>query len=109
MMRVEPREECQSINIVMHSGMDTGEDKGKQPETEGWVHHDAEKEVGFDLNRAKETFMEAKKKFVEASTSRSEEKPVGNSEVQNVDPSLLATFLKTCMKLLRDHKEVEGI
>lgn len=61
-----------------------------------------EKEVGFDLKRVKETFMEAKKNFVEASTSASQEKLVGNNEVQDVDPSLLATFLKTCMKLLRD-------
>lgn len=53
--------------------------------------------------------MEAKNNFAEASTSRSQEKPIGNSEVKDVNPSLLATFLKTCMKLLRDQKTVEGI
>lgn len=34
MMRAEPREEDHSINIVMRSGIATGEDKGKQLETE---------------------------------------------------------------------------
>lgn len=32
------------------------------------------KEVGFDLERIKETFMEVKKIFIEASTSRSHDK-----------------------------------
>lgn len=31
-MRIEPREENQNINIVLRSGMMTGADKGKQPE-----------------------------------------------------------------------------
>lgn len=59
MMSVEPCKEDHSINIMIGSGISTGEDKGKQPETEGWVRKATEKEVGFDLNRAKETFMEA--------------------------------------------------
>ena len=108
MRRSEP-EEDHNINIITHSGMAIGEDKGKQPKIEGWVCKAAEKEVGFDLNLSKETFMEAKNKFSEASTSRSQEKPVGNSEVKDVDPSLLATFVKTSMKLLRDQKAVEGL
>lgn len=73
------------------------------------MHKVAEKEVGFDLNRAREIFMEAKKNFSEDSTSGSQEKSTGNNEVQDVDPSLLASFLKTYMKLLRDKKEVEGL
>lgn len=56
---------------------------------------------------AKETFMEAKKNFVEASTSGSQEKSVENNEAQDMDPSLLATFLKTCMNLLQDSKAME--
>jgi len=81
MMREEPCEEDHNINIVTRSGIATREDKGKWLETKGWVHKAAEKEVGFDLNWAKETFMEAKKNFVEASTSGSQEKLVGNCEV----------------------------
>jgi len=29
--------------------------------------------------------------------------------VQDIHPSLLVTFLKTCMKFLRDRKVVEGL
>lgn len=102
MMRSKPCEEDHNVNIVMRSGVATGKDKGKQPETEGWVCKAVEKEVWFDLNWAKETFMEAKKNFAEASTSGSQEKSARNSEVKDVDPSLLVTFIKTCMKPLRD-------
>lgn len=68
MMRVKSREEDQSINILLRSGMTTIVDKGKQPQEEGWVRKSLEKEVGFGLDHAKETFMEAKKRFFEAST-----------------------------------------
>jgi len=71
MMTYEPREEDQNVNIVFRSRITTSDDKGKQPEEDGWVHKTPKKEVGFDLRHAKETFMEAKKRFVEASTSGS--------------------------------------
>ena len=48
--------------------------------------------------------MEEKKSFSEASTSGSRDNPN-----QEVDPSMLITFLKTCMKLLRDSKAVKGL
>jgi len=48
--------------------------------------------------------MEAKKSFTEASTSRSNDKPD-----KEMDPSMLTTFLETCMKLLRDSKAVKGL
>jgi len=52
----------------------------------------------------KETFMEAKKSFKEASTlgSKDQIEP-------GMDPSMLTTFLETCMKLLRDNKAVKGL
>lgn len=109
MMRVEPCEEELNINIVTHNGITTGEDKGKQLKIEGWVCKAMEKEVRFDLKCAKENFMEAKNSFVEASTSGIQDKSSGNNEAHDVDPSLLATFLKTCMKLLRDRKAIEGL
>ena len=68
MMRAEPREEDKSVNIVLRSGIMTGDDKGKYLEEDEWVRKTSEKEVGFDLEHAKETFMEAKKSFAEAST-----------------------------------------
>ena len=68
MMRAKPYEEDPNVNIVLRSKVTTGDDKGKQPEEDGWVCRALEKEIGFDLKRAKETFMEAKKIFTEAST-----------------------------------------
>lgn len=62
------------------------------------------KEVEFDLEHTRENFMEAKKRFIEASTSRGKDKP----ELE-MDPSMLTTFLETCMKLLRDSKAVKGL
>lgn len=66
------------------------------------MHKAAEKEVRFEINQAKETFMKAKNICTEASTFGSQEKSTRNIEMQDVNPSLLATFLKTCMKLLCD-------
>lgn len=48
--------------------------------------------------------MEKKKSFVGASTSGSKEKPI-----EEVDPSIITTFLKTCMKLLRDSKALKHL
>jgi len=70
MMRTKLCEEDPNVNIVFRSGITTGDDKGKQLEESRWVCKAPEKETGFDLERVKETFMEAKKRFVEASTSR---------------------------------------
>lgn len=63
MMRVEPCEEDPNVNIELQSEITTGDDKGKQPEESGWVRKAPEKETNFHLERAKETFMEAKKSF----------------------------------------------
>jgi len=71
MMRSEPREDDPSVNIMIRTGIATGEDKGKHPEENGWVRKATKKEVGFNLSKAKETFMEAKKSFAEASLSGS--------------------------------------
>jgi len=68
-MRSEPCEDGPNVNIVMRSSIGTKEDERKQLEVDGWVHKAADKEVGFDLGKVKETFMEENKSFVEASTS----------------------------------------
>lgn len=48
--------------------------------------------------------MESKKSFTEASTfgSKDQLEPT-------MGPSMLTTFLETCMKLLRDNKAVKGL
>lgn len=48
--------------------------------------------------------MEANKSFAKASTSGSKDQPD-----PKMDPSMLTTFLETCMKLLHDDKEVKGL
>jgi len=53
--------------------------------------------------------MEANKSFAEASTSGSQNKVPETSVPTEVDPSVLTTFLETCMKLLHDSKVVKGL
>lgn len=104
MMRSELREEDLNVNIVLRSGIVIEDDKGKQPEDNTWVHKALVKEAEFNLEHTHEEFMEDKKSFAEASTLGSKDKP--ESEM---DPSMLSTFLETCMKLLRDSKIVKGL
>ena len=53
--------------------------------------------------------MEAKKKSVKASTLGSHEKMSKTRTTQEVDPLVLAMFLKMYMKLLHNKKAVEGL
>ena len=93
-----------NVNIVLRSGFATADDKGKQPEDSTWVRIALMKEVEFDLEHAHEIFMEAKKSFAEAFTSGGKDKPE-----PEMDPSMLTTFLETCMKLLCDSKVVKRL
>ena len=84
--------------------MAIGDDKGKKPEDSAWVRKGPTKELEFDLECVKETLMEAKKSFMEASTSGSQDQLE-----PGMDPSMLTTFLETCMKLLCDNKVIKGL
>jgi len=68
-----------------------------------------EEEVGFDLDCAKETFMEAKKNFAKVSASGIQDKMQEISASAEVDSSVLTMFWETCVKLLRDSNVVEGL
>ena len=92
-----------NVNIMLGSGIKMGDEKGKQPEESSWVHKAPTKELEFDLECTKETFMESKKSLTDASTSRSKDRP----ELE-MNPYMLTTFLETCMKLLRGSKAVKG-
>ena len=81
----------------------TGDDKWKKLADSTWVRKALAKEIEFDLERTHENFMEVKKSFTEASTSGSKDKPKSK-----MDPSMLTTFLETCMKLLCDSKAMKG-
>ena len=48
--------------------------------------------------------MEAKRSFADASTSGSKDRIE-----PKMDPSMLTTFLETCMKLLLDNKAIKGL
>jgi len=93
-----------NVNIVLRSGIVMGDDKGKQLEDNTWVRKALVKEVEFDFERTRETFMEAKKSFANASTSGSKDRLE-----PEMDPSMLTTFLETCMKLLCNSKVVKGL
>jgi len=62
------------------------------------------KESELDSEHVKEMVMEDMKSFKEASTSGSKDQPE-----PGMDPSMLTTFLETCMKLLRDNKAIKGL
>jgi len=103
-MRYELCEKDPNVNIMLWRGIATEDDKGKKPEDSTWVCKAPAKETKFDLEHTHETFMEAKKSFNEASTSRSKDKPN-----QEMDHSMLTTFLEACMKLLHDRKFVKEL
>jgi len=71
MMRSKPREDGPSVNMVTQSGIATREFIGKQLKENTWVHRVADKDTEFDLYKEKETFMEAKKSFVDSGSSTS--------------------------------------
>lgn len=109
MMRAQLRKEDPNVNILLQSRIVTNDDEGKQLEEGGCVHQAPKKGTGFDLECTKETFMEEKKSFVEASTSRTQNKLPNTSLPTKVDPSMLTTFLDTCMKLLCNRKAIKGL
>ena len=67
MITVEQRP-VPAINVATRSGATTQvQNKEKQPD-EAWVRKTLDKIPSFDVGREKETFMEAKKYFVDPST-----------------------------------------
>jgi len=96
MMMSEPRKEDPNMNMMLKSGVAIGKDKGKLTEVGLGVCKTPAKQHDFNLRHTKRTFMEAKKSFTEVSISGSEDQP----ELE-MNPSMLTTFLETCMKMLR--------
>jgi len=85
MMRSEPHEEYPKVNIMLRSGTAIGVD-------------------GQNLGGDKGMYQEARGSFAEVST-------LGNRDQLETDkdPSMITTFLETCMKLLHDNKVVKGL
>lgn len=117
MMRSKSRKYGFSVNIVTRSGIAIGEDKvvGKKLEENPWVHKATDKENEFNFHKAKEKFMDTKTRFVDsgASTSKHQSAWTEKSEevidTQETYPSVLTSFLQTCMKFLSDQISVEGL
>ena len=99
-----------AINVVTRSGATTQvQNKEKQPD-EAWVHKTLDKIPTFNVGREKETFMEAKKDFVDPSTAvapaQQHQQQSQSQEASTDKVSTLSTFLQSCMKLLRNQNEL---
>lgn len=104
MMRSESHEEDPNVNMMLKSSITMGDDKGKKLEESVWIRKAPTKEPEFDLEKTKEKFMEAKKSFMEASTSGSKDQLE-----PGMDPSILTPFMETCMKLMCGSKAIKGL
>lgn len=95
-------EEEPHVNIVTRSGFVTGDDKGKKKVEETWITKTTEKAPRFNIQKQKETFMGAKRSFMDVGTSISSGQPklIPKKEydevstlMQELDPSILELFL----------------
>lgn len=120
MMWSEPHEDNPRISIVTWSGVATGEDRveGKNLVVDTWVRKAGEKNIWFDLQKEKENFLEVKKIFIDPRASKLmtqtqlqpwKNTPEVGTTMENLDSTVLKSFLEMCMKLLRDQKVVEGL
>lgn len=90
MMRSKPRKEDPQVNMVLRSGTATRVDR-----------RDLSKE---GTGVGKETNLEARESFTKVSTLGSRDQPE-----MDKDPSMMNTFLETCIKFLRDSGAVKGL
>lgn len=87
MMKAKLCKQDPDMNMALRSGATTAGDKGKQPKEDTWVFMASAKQPEFDLEHVKEPFTEAKRSFMEASTSGSKDQV----ELE-MDPSMLTTI-----------------
>lgn len=104
MMRAEPREEDPSINMVLRSGTTIGGNPQEERAEGGKRRDTATKKHDFEPEQGKKMSREAQRSFAATSTPgrRDQTEP-------RLDPSMITTFLETCMKLLRDSKVIQGL
>ena len=101
-VKIELRGKGPSVNVVMHSGLATRGIEEKV-ETGMLIHKVVSKQEGLDLDKAKETFMEALRDFLktEAPTSLH---PGDVQIAKEVKP-----FLHACMRLLCNPQVVQNL
>ena len=107
MITIEKRS-VPAINVVTRSGATTQvQNTGKQP-VEAWVHKTPEKIPSFDVEREKETFIEAQKDFAEprksVATTQQHQQQASSDQV-----STLSSFLQSCIKLLRNQNALNEL
>jgi len=100
MTRSEPREEDPSVNMVLRSSATTGGDARKKSGKDEKGHSALTKEP----EQVKGMIREASESFMTVSTlgDRDPNEP-------RMDPSMLTTFLETCMNLIRNNRAVKGL
>jgi len=90
--------------MALRSGTTTGVDARKQLGEDGKGRDALTKEPNLEIEQAKGMSKEAKKNFMEVST------PGDRDPIElGMDPSMLTTLLKTCMKLLYNNRAVKGL
>ena len=102
-----------AINVVTRSGATTeAQNKEKQPD-EAWVRKAPVKVPASNLEKEKETFMEAQKYFVDSSTSVVPAQPhqqQSQPQEASIDKvSTLTSFLQSCLKLLRNQNALSEL
>lgn len=76
----------------------------KELAEDGKRHDTPTNELAFEPEQGMQMPKEAQKSFTEVSTpGRRDQMELG------LDPSMITTFLETCMKLLRNSKVVKGL
>ena len=112
MISVEPRPVA-AINVVTRSGATTHIQNMEKRLGEPCVCKAPEKILAFDIEREKETFMEAKKDFADPSTPVAPARPpppLAQPQGSSMDKvSTLSSFLQSCLKLLRNQNALNEL
>ena len=88
------------------------QNREKQPD-KAWVRKTPEKVPTFDVGKEKETFMEAKKDFVDPSIAvapvQQHQQQSQSQEALTDKVSTMSTFLQSCMELLRNQNALNEL
>ena len=101
-VKAELRDKDPSVNVVTRSGLAI-RGTGEKVETEPLIHKVVSKQEGLDLDKSRETFMEARRDFLEIKESSSLLLE-GLKVAEEVKP-----FLQACMKLIRNPRVVQSL
>ena len=103
MIAVEKRS-VPALNVVTRSGATMQVQNTEKQSVEAWVRKTPEKIPAFDIDREKETFMDAKRDFADpgtlVATAHQHQQQLQSQEASPDQVSTLTSFLQSCMKLL---------